>query len=287
LHWYDRLATERLEKKSDSIKQLLESTNNNWLETFYISFSRAFGFKTNALPFELLAKSLPYKIILKYKHDPLKIEALVFGQAGFFNTSYNDNYLNKIKIEYQYLQHLHELSPLDKHLWKFLRMRPMNFPTIRLAQYASVLCNSPDISKLVNRCTDYKYLLELLKQNINPYWETHYIPDKTSKKAEKKLSNKAAESIIINSIVPFIFLKSKLKQDKSLYENSLKTLSALDPETNTIINRFKKSGLEAYSANDSQALLELYNSYCKPKRCLYCSIGNTILKKSILKELDR
>jgi hypothetical protein len=149
-HIISALTIERLKEKSDEIAQTLKFTKNDWSETFYIHLAKNFGFKINAVPFEMLARSLPFKYIAKHKDNLLQIEALLFGQAGFLNDQNDDEYYNLLVSEYRMLRSKFNLKPLEKHLWKFLRLRPCNFPTIRLAQFARLLFKSSFLFKNIN-----------------------------------------------------------------------------------------------------------------------------------------
>jgi hypothetical protein len=277
--WFTRVLIERLEKKSEAVITALEHNRGDWEETFYQFLAANFGFKTNALPFELLAKSLPQNILAKNKNNPLQIEALVFGQAGFLDADVVDEYPQKLKTEYAYLRKKYNLTSIENHLWKFMRMRPQNFPTIRLAQFAALIVNSnhlfskildiKDIAGLRNLFTDIK---------INPYWETHYRFDKEAKPSSKNLGAASVDVILLNTLALFLFSYGKHNQQQYYIDRSLKLLENLPGEQNNIIADFDNMGVKANTAFESQALLELKNYYCNYKKCLQCSVGNKILK---------
>jgi hypothetical protein len=276
----DRLLLERLERKSISITQSLELNNNNWEETFYQHLARNFGFKTNAEPFELLAKSLPVLYLGKHKSSLLQIEALLFGQAGLLDAHYKDKYLQTLQNEYVFLKHKLKLQPIDGHLWKFLRLRPLNFPTIRIAQFANLVFHSSHLFSKLIETAEYKNLKTLLDVNVSEYWLTHYTFDKTSVSKKKHLGEEALNNIIINTVVPFLFVYGKYKNEEKYVDRALLFLEKTPGESNAIIDKWKFLKLPVKTAHSTQALLQLKNEHCNHKRCLNCSIGNYLLKNS-------
>ncbi len=276
----DRLLLERLERKSTSIKENLKLNNNNWEETFYQQLARNFGFKTNSEPFELLAKSLPSVTLAKHKSSLLQIEAMLFGQAGMLNEHLEDKYLQSLQNEYVFLQQKFKLVSIDSHLWKFLRFRPVNFPTIRIAQFANLIYNSTHLfSKIIEteNCEDLKKLMNV---DVSEYWKTHYTFDKLSKLKNKHLGEEAVNNIIINTIVPFLFVYGKQKADEKYVDRALLFLEQTNGESNSIIEKWNLLKLPVNNAYSTQALLQLKNEYCNYKKCLSCSIGNYLVKNT-------
>jgi hypothetical protein len=274
----DRLLLERLERKSKLITDSLTLNNNNWEETFYQHIARNFGFKTNSEPFELLAKSLSSIILAKHKNSLLQIEALLFGQAGLLNEHFEDKYPQQLQNEYTFLKQKFKLIPVDTHLWKFLRLRPVNFPTVRLAQFANLIYHSTHLfSKIIEteKCDDLKKLMSV---DISEYWQTHYIFDKISKQKAKHLGTDGVNNIIINTIVPFLFVYGKQKNEEKYVERALNFLEQAEAENNSVIEKWKMLKLPVTTAYSSQGLLQLKNEYCNHKKCLNCSIGNYLLK---------
>lgn len=276
--WLNTLIIERLEVKTDFIKTILFFTKNNWEETFYISLARNFGFKTNALPFELLAKSLPVKIISKYKHNLIQLEALLFGQAGFFESEPVDQYTLSLKKEYEYLQKVHQLKPLENHIWKFLRLRPANFPTIRIAQLASLIHQSQHLFSKTIEAKNIEELYGLYDCAVSEYWNTHFSFGKETKREEKYIGKSSVFGIFINTVIPFLFLYGKLHGNATMIDKSIAMLEQLPAEKNHIIDSWAKEKVIVNNALKSQALLQLTNYYCNHKNCLYCQIGNTIIR---------
>ncbi|MBW4890717.1 DUF2851 family protein [Mucilaginibacter sp. HMF5004] len=278
-NWLTRVLVERLQKRSIAVLKTLDNNRGDWEETFYQYLAANFGFKTNALPFELLARSLPQLILAKHKNNPLQIEALIFGQAGFLEGELVDDYPLSLQKEYQFLQKKYKLIPIDRHLWKFLRMRPSNFPTIRLAQFAALINRSNHLFSKVLDITDAKKLRELFVDiEVNPYWENHYQFDKEAKPGSKNLGKSSVDVLILNSLVVILFAYGNSLQLERYVDRSLQLLEAIPAEQNNIITDFVNMGLKAKTAYETQALLELRNFYCNHKKCLQCGVGNKILK---------
>jgi hypothetical protein len=277
--WFTRILIERLEKRAEAVNAALQTNRGDWEETFYQSLAANFGFKINAMPFELMAKSLPQNILAKHKNNPLQIEALIFGQAGFLNEDFEDAYPQALKTEYDFLRKKYSLTPIETHLWKFMRMRPQNFPTIRLAQFAALIVNSNHLLSKVLDTRDIAGLRNLFADiKVNPYWEDHYRFDKPSKPASKNLGAASIDILLLNTLVLFLFSYGKHHQLQHFMDRSLKLLENLPGEQNNIVADFDNLGIKANSAFETQALLELKNYYCNYKKCLQCSVGNQILK---------
>jgi hypothetical protein len=276
----DRLLLERLERKASSINDGLNLNNTNWEETFYQHLARNFGFKTNAVPFELLAKSLPSLILSKHKNSLLQIEAMLFGQAGMLDQHFEDKYPQQLQNEYAFLKQKFKLQPIDSHLWKFLRLRPLNFPTIRIAQFACLIFNSSHLFSKIIETERYDDLKNFMEVNVSEYWKTHYTFDKQTKFKTKQLGGDAINNIIINTIVPFLFVYGKQKGREEYTDRSLKFLEQTDGERNSIIKKWDSLGLNVKTAYATQALLQLKNEYCDHKKCLSCQAGNYLLKNS-------
>ena len=277
--WLTRVLVERLEKRAETVIHALNVNRGDWEEAFYQFLAANFGFKTNALPFEILAKSLPQNILAKHKNNPLQIEALIFGQAGFLEGEPVDDYPKSLKKEYDFLRKKYSLMPIENHLWKFLRMRPQNFPTIRLAQFAALIVKSNHLFSKILDIREIKSLRELFTDiQVNPYWEDHYRFDSPSKPSPKNFGAGSIDGLLLNSLAVFLFSYGKHLQLEYYISRSMKLLENLPKEENNIITDFDVLGVKAKTAFDSQALLELRNNYCNFKKCLHCGIGNKILK---------
>ena len=275
-----RLLIERFEEKSQQIQLVLERNKMNWEETFYQILARSFGFKTNTAAFELLATSLPVMVLAKHKNSLLQVEALLFGQAGFLNMHLSDRYAQQLQNEYVFLKQKFKLIPIENHLWKFLRLRPVNFPTIRIAQFANLIYQSSHLFSKVMETEELSDLKVLFNTDVSAYWQTHYLFDKPTAKKEKKLGDDAAEVLIINTIVPFLFLYGKAKGEQKYTDKALSLLEEMRGEKNSIVSKWKALKSPVSHASQTQALLQLKQNYCEQKKCLQCAIGNYLFKKS-------
>jgi hypothetical protein len=268
----NRLLIERLEEKYDVMVDMLRLNKMNWEETFYQLLAKNFGFKTNALPFQLLAKSIPSTILAKHKSSLL--------QAGFLEQHFNDKYSLQLQNEYVFLKQKFKLVPIENHLWKFLRLRPVNFPTIRIAQFAQLIYQSNHLFSKIIEEKELLQLKKLMETTVSAYWRTHYVFEKMVTGRNKKLGEDSIDNIIMNTIIPFLFVYGKAKGDESYIERALRFMEEMEGEKNTIINTWKSLDIPVKSAAETQALLQLKNKYCDHKKCLACSIGNYLLKKS-------
>jgi hypothetical protein len=277
-NWLTRVVVERLQLKSDGVINALQANRGDWEETFYQFLAANFGFKINALPFELLAKSLTQSILAKHRNNPLQIEALIFGQAGFLQDEFTDAYPLKLKAEYQFLQRKYSLRPIEKHLWKFMRLRPSNFPTIRLAQFAALITQSNHLFSKILASKTAKELRKLFSNiTVNDYWLDHYRFDTESKPIAKNLGNASVDLLLMNTIALFLFSYGHHMKLVEYSDKSLELLESLPVEQNYVVNDFKTLGIEVKTALESQALLQLKNNYCDYKKCLQCSVGNQLL----------
>ena len=277
--WINRLAIERLERKSAEIEGTLNLNKNDWEETFYQYLFKYFGLKVNALPFELLAKNTPLKIIEKH-HDLFSIEALLFGQGGYLDSDVEDEYFLKLKKEYHFLKSKFDLTSLDNSVWKMLRMRPSNFPTLRISQLANLLSRETRMFSKMIETESIKEIQDIFKVEASEYWNCHYQFGKlVEEDKKKKIGINTINSIIINVIVPFTFVYGKKNQKEELVDKSLNLLESIKAENNSIIKKWNELGLKTSNAMQTQSLLELKNNYCSQKKCLNCSIGNKILQQ--------
>lgn len=275
---FDKCLIERLEEKSKGIREALQLNTNNWEETFYCHLAKSFGFKTNATPFELLAKSIPLNVLGKHKNSLLQIEAILFGQAGLLETHFSDSYPRALQNEYILLKNKFNLQPLDKSLWKFLRLYPANFPTIRIAQFANLIHRSSHLFSKILETKTVTEMQNLLSASVSDYWQTHYLFEKISSKKAKNIGNDAINSLIINTIVPFLFVYGKFYNKPEFCSRAFEFLENLGTESNHITKKWESAGINIKSAYISQAVIQLNNNYCNQKKCLHCMIGNYLLK---------
>jgi hypothetical protein len=240
---------------------------------------RNLGFKVNAEPFEMLARSLPLQILAKHKNNLIQLEALLLGQAGFLSDTPADEYCSQLTTEYDFLKKKYQLMPLEKHVWKFMRLRPANFPTVRIAQLASLINNSSSLFSKIIEAENIKQIEDLFKIATSTYWETHYTLGKTSPASHKKLSKSSIDLLTINTIIPFLFVYGRERKILHLQDKAFQFAEAISAEKNSIIAEWKKYGAKVSNAFESQALLQLHNNYCTKQKCLHCTIGHLYLTK--------
>lgn len=274
----DKLLLERLERKVIAVKNSLQLNKNNWEETFYHYLARNFGFNTNAEPFELLAKSTPLNVLAKHKNSLLQIEALLFGQAGFLDEHYSDAYILSLQNEYTLLKHKFKLQSIDKHLWKFLRLYPANFPTIRIAQFADLVYRSSHLFSKIIDAESIEAIKKMLAANVSEYWNNHYKFETISNKKSKSLGSQSIDIIIINTVVPFLFVYGKQMNDDKYIDRAILFLEKIKGEKNSITKSWDELKIPINTAYNTQALLQLKKEYCSQKKCLQCGIGNYLLK---------
>ena len=277
--WLSRLQTERFEQKTDKIMQLLGRHRKDWEHVFFIILARNFGFGTNSDAFELWAETIPLQAVNKHRDSLFQIEAFFFGQAGLLQEVPADEYTDRLMKEYTYLSHKFGLRPSANSRWKLLRMRPDNFPHVRIAQLASFYYRSQGLLSALMEAQSLKSLRDILRCGTSEYWLTHYVFGEASPPHPKTLSNQTIDLLVINTVIPFLYAYGKYKTDNILIQRANGLLEEMRPENNFIVRIWKECGLEAAHAGDSQALIQLKKNYCDIKKCLYCRIGYEYLKK--------
>ena len=276
--WKERLLAERLIRKSKAVFSHLQKNNSHWEETFWWLLARNFGIKINADAFEQMAQSIPLNILAKHKYQIHQLEALLFGQVGLLNDSFKESYPQLLQKEYKFLRSKYNLVPNHTPV-HFLRMRPLNFPTIRLAQLAMLVQNSNHLLTKILEADTVTEISKWLSVTPNDYWHYHYQFDVLSEFKQKKLGSNMIENILINTVVPVVFAYGHHHNDDKFKTRALGWLEQLKAEQNTITDGFSQLSIKSKSAYDSQAIIELKNEYCNHKRCLECSVGNYIFKQ--------
>ena len=275
--WKERLLVERLTRKAEKIQILLEENRAHWEETFWWLLARSFGTKVNGDAFEALARSLPVTILSKHKNSIHQLEALLLGQANLLNRNFEEEYPRLLQREYRFLKTKYDLKPVDVPV-QFLRMRPGNFPTIRLAQLAMLISSSSHLFSKILETENVEEVKKWLTCTANDYWHYHYHFNLQSNFKKKALGSSMIDSIIINTIVPSLFAYGLYHKSEPHKAKVLRWLEQISTENNSILSGFALLSVKSNSAYDSQALIELRNEYCTKKRCLECSVGNAILK---------
>ena len=276
-NWKERVLVERLQEKSQVVMAYLANNNNHWEETFWWLLAKNFGLKVNSEPFEKIARSLPLAVLAKHKSQVNQVEALLFGQAGLLTGEFKDDYCILLQKEYAFLQKKYQLVPVKIPL-HFLRMRPSNFPTVRLAQLSMLVHNSLHLFSAITATEKLSGVKKMLDVTANDYWHYHYLLDEASTFKEKNLGAQMINNILINTVIPILFVYGQYLNENKYKEKALRWLEETAAEKNSIIQGFAATGIKIKNAFDSQALIQLKNNYCNKKRCLECAIGNKILK---------
>jgi hypothetical protein len=277
LAWKERLIIERLEKKSELITNKLRQVNNNWEETFWQMLARGFGMKVNADAFEEMAKSLSVNILAKHKNQIHQLEALLLGQAGLLQSNFEDSYAVMLQKEYQFLSKKYLLNPINKKP-DFLRMRPNNFPTIRLAQLAMLIHQSSHLFSKIKTAKSTNEIFQWFDVTANDFWNYHYTLIDEQVFQPKQTGKTFIQHIIINTIVPVLFAYGFVRNEHIWKDKAVNFLMQLQSEQNIITKQWKNFNIENKNAFDSQALIHLKNNYCNYKKCLDCAVGAKLLK---------
>ena len=278
--WMTALQMERFEQKATLLNERLKRCQGNWEDAFFITLARNFGFGLNGDAFETWAHQLPFRAVDKHRNDLFQIEAIFFGQAGILEDSDGDGYYLRLKKEYIYLQHKFELIPMNTSLWRFLRLRPTNFPHIRIAQLACLYHRAYGLLSRIMETETLQGVRDILKGGTSEYWLTHYTFGGSSPSRPKTLSNTSLDLLIINTVVTFLYAYGLHKGNPVLCARAGSFLEELKAENNYITRMWEQCGMKASNAADSQALIQLKKEYCDKKKCLYCRIGYEYLKRS-------
>jgi len=276
----DRALMHRLEAKTVLIADLLKRNRNDWEETCYQWLARNFGFKVNMEPFQQLARALPYRLLLKHGDHLEQVEALLFGQAGFLEDDERDDYFVLLKREHDLLRHKYQLwgKQMQKAQWKFMRLRPANFPTLRIAQWAALIQQRPHLFAGLIKAETAKELTALFSVPQSAYWQSHYQFFKPARETVGNIGEASVGNIIINTVAPLLVAYGKSKDENLYVDRAVAILQQVHAEANHIIDQWKAVGMVCKTAFDSQALVELYNNFCQKRRCLECSIGASLVK---------
>ncbi|UXP33170.1 DUF2851 family protein [Reichenbachiella agarivorans] len=275
LSMLDQMAIERLRRKSTLILDRLERNKGSWEETVYQLVAQSFGFKKNADSMLKLAEVLSHKVLLKQQTDRLDTEALLFGVAGFLDQTGLDEYAEKLTERYAYLSKKYRTGDFQmlRVEWNFLRMRPGNFPTVRLAELSAFIFAHAKFFHLILHHTSIKELRQLFEAELSPYWQVHYDFGKKSTRPHHGLGSASIDVLLINTVAPVLAAYSQYVGDELYMDRAVDLLHQLKAEKNRVIEAWQNMGMSAKTAFDSQALLELKNEFCLKKKCLSCKIG--------------
>jgi len=276
----ERMAVERLERKTTDVNRMLEQHQGNWEKALLIMLSRSLGAKVNAEPFQVLVELLSLNQLKKLKDKKLSIESMLFGLSGLLNDSQEGIYVEELCDEFAFLKHKFNLSGMNSAHWKFMRMRPANFPSLRIAQLAVILSQWNQLTEQLFYQASTKNLAKILQQPVHSYWKTHYRFGKPAKIKSDKMGKTMVNNIIINTFVPFLYAYGKAHDNEIHQEAALETLQQTVSEKNNIISGWKTLGINPENAFETQGLIELKNEYCAFKKCLTCKIGAWMLNKA-------
>lgn len=277
--WLERLLVERLERKTTEVEALYRMLGNDAGETFHHLLLRGLGANVNAEPFGMLAHALPLRLLKKYRHDPIRMEALLFGQAGLLEGNFEEDHPRCLQREHRVLAGLHGLRPVPAAAWKFGRMRPANFPTVRIAQWAVFSTGNADAYGCLTEHDHPDPVRAMLEVEATGYWSDHYRFDLPAAPRTKRLGRSTADGLIINSIVPYLFAMGRIRGHRTWMDRALRLMEQLPAERNTIMDGWRARGIQADSAAQGQALIELRNRYCAERKCLSCAIGAHLHKQ--------
>ncbi|PVD50368.1 DUF2851 domain-containing protein [Terrimonas sp.] len=278
--WKTRLVTERMQSKTEAVAGFLAQTNAHWEEVFWWLIARNFGNPVNSNAFEAIARSIAVNILAKHKGQIHQLESFLLGQAGLLNSNFRESYPKMLQKEFRFYKKKYNFTPVYEPV-HFLRMRPGNFPTIRLAQLAMLINNSLHLFSQVKAAASVKEVVKLLQVTANDYWHYHYKFDDITSYKEKTLGRQMIDNILINTVIPIVFAYGHIHKEQVYKNKALKWLEDISPENNHITRQWKQLNIQNITAADSQSLIQLTKKYCLQKKCLSCAIGVAILKRTL------
>ncbi|UJH68068.1 DUF2851 family protein [Allomuricauda sp. SCSIO 65647] len=279
-NWFERLFFERLQQKSNVVFELLEHSKNDWEKVLFCLLMKNFGLNTNGQTFFTASQALDFSIIRKISHDPQLLEALFFGMLGLLQHEVQDEYLTRLRTEFDFLKTKFGLQARVAQKPTFFGLRPNNFPTIRLPQLAAVYHKRANLFNEVIQLKRLQDFYGVFDVSASAYWEEHYTFGKLSKKSTKKLTKSFVELLVLNTIVPIKFCYAK-KMGRAVHEELIELASNVKAEKNSIIEKFDYIGQHTENAWQSQAKIQLYNAYCAKNRCLQCAVGADLLSRNL------
>lgn len=279
---YRRVLVERMEEKYAYVRSLLADCRQDWEVVTMILLFRSVGMRANKEVFTDFARCVSPKLIRKYATAPIKIEALLFGQSGLLTGSCDDAYTTLLQEEYHYLAQLHGLESLKPEQWRFLRMRPANFPGRRIAQLSAILIQLPYLFSFITQLRQIGHLQEIFRHvMMNAYWGSHYHFGKKGAERALSLSTNLVDHLTINVVVVVMYAYGRYLQQEDYIALALEMLEETKAENNQIVRKYTDHRFPVHSAADSQALLLLKSRYCEKKCCLQCGVGYAVLKRGL------
>lgn len=281
IDWLNTLAVERLQQKAGRVLHAVEALNGDWQHACFATLARALGFGINAEPFEMLARSIPMRVLAHHADNIIQLEALLFGQAGLLDTGlliFDERY-QMLCREYLFLARKYSLRPMKKAIWKYMRTRPQNFPHRRIALLAAVAeSQSTLLSRLIEKSADIDEIKKMLSWHTSDYWLNHFDFDKESGRMSKQLSAASKDLLVVNFVAPMLYAYASYRGDFELADRAVALQTLLPAEKNSIIAKWNVAGIGADSALEAQALIQLRREYCDHDRCLECRFGNALLR---------
>jgi hypothetical protein len=274
--WLESLLVQRLLERSQWMSEQIELAQGDLEQAFQHVVFKAFGSKVNAEGFLQLSHALPWKVLAKHADDLFQLEALLFGTAGFLETGSDDSYHRSLRQEFNFLRHKYGLTPIRSSHWKFLRMRPANFPTIRLAQLAALIHFTGQLLKFFSAGRQLRKLSEA-QLKASDHWNTHYRFGDNSTHSVKHLGASMINGLMVNAVIPFLFVMADREGDTEMKTDAIDQLRTIGAELNARISVFTDLGFRPHDAADTQALLQLRTQYCDGRKCLFCRIGAEII----------
>lgn len=274
----EKLLIDRLESKMTRIRTLFLDSNNDYKECFYQLLAYSLGLKINAESLLDLAKISPLLLLQKHSDQRIQVEAILYGQSGLLRRKYSSNYPKQLQKEYSFLAQKYKLKSIAPSQWRFFRLRPSSFPSLRISYLADFALKSDVIFEQLFNFKNTEEILPFLKLQVSDYWITHYVFDKTTKKSSKELGKSTLDLILINAVLPFCFFYARQKSDSEMLTRVVEAYQSVRAEDNKITRYFKDAQVPVVTAAKSQALIHLHEHYCIPRKCLNCRVFNQILK---------
>lgn len=277
-HWLARMCVSRLESKAQELSSRLHTLNRHWDQLFFEILARQMGFHVNSDPMERLARSIKTEWIQKMCDQELSVDALFFGQAGMLNRTFKDDYPNQLKEEYQFLTKKYNLQSIEASTWKFSKLRPLNFPTIRIAQLSAIVQHHPKFFTECIELNEPTSILNYFDVEINAYWDTHYTFDSESASRKKYIGKESINQLILNTLCITWVLYANVTNSPEYAQKAMNLMEMMTLENNRYVTMFNDVSYEFKNSVHSQGLRYLWEYYCNDKKCLNCSIGIQGLK---------
>jgi len=280
---WEKAGIERLEEKAGRLQELYVSTGNRIDQAFFVQLCRNFGFGINNEAGQQLGLRTDVKILARHKQSLFQLEAILLGMAGFLEEPAEDTYAQELRKEFTHIRHIFSLSPLRRHLWRFSKTRPGNFPAVRLAQLAALIHHS---SFMVNRILEEPEpdaIRRLFRVPFSRFWATHYNFGVPRPVPYPQLAEQSINGILVNSVVPLMAWEARRSDNSALMDRAITLLQSIPAESNRHTRIYNGWNVPRQNAFDTQAAYYQHKRYCLARQCLRCAIGNNILTRPALK----